>query len=69
MALNKKTLSSQLLKIFKDFRNKTEADDSGLADALATAIDSYIRSAQVAPGIPVTTPAGPGATSGPGSLM
>lgn len=69
MALQKAALSSQFLKIFNDFRSKTEKDDAGLADALASAIDSYIRSAQVAPGIPVTTPAGPGATSGPGTLM
>jgi hypothetical protein len=46
---------------------------SALADGLATAIDDYIKSAQVAPGIPVATTGSPaaqtGATTGLGTLQ
>lgn len=73
MALVKATLQAQLLKIFTEMRNETENADAKLAEKLASAIDTYIRSAQVAPGIPVATAGSPtaqtGATTGPGSLM
>ena len=73
MALVKSTLQAQLLQVFTEMRNEKEISDAKLAEKLASAIDTYIRSAQVAPGIPVATAGSPtaqtGATTGPGSLM
>ena len=73
MALVKATLQAQLLQVFTAMRNEKEISDAKLAEKLASAIDTYIRSAQVAPGIPVATAGSPtaqtGATTGPGSLM
>lgn len=73
MALVKATLQAQLLQVFTEMRNEKEISDAKLAEKLASAIDTYIRSAQVAPGIPVATAGSPtaqtGATTGPGSLM
>lgn len=73
MALVKATLQAQLLQVFTEMRNEKEISDVKLAEKLASAIDTYIRSAQVAPGIPVATAGSPtaqtGATTGPGSLM
>ena len=73
MALVKATLQAQLLQVFTEMRNEKEISDAKLAEKLASAIDTYIRSAQVAQGIPVATAGSPtaqtGATTGPGSLM
>ncbi len=74
MALVKATLQAQLLQVFTEMRKEKEKiSDAKLAEKLASAIDTYIRSAQVAPGIPVATAGSPtaqtGATTGPGSLM
>lgn len=73
MALVKKTLETQMLSLIKEMRTKTENSDEEFARKFATMIDTYIRSAQVAPGIPVATAGGPtaqtGATTGTGSLM
>ena len=73
MALVKATLQAQLLHVFTEMRNEKEISDAKLAEKLASAIDTYIRSAQVAPGIPVATAGSPtaqtGTTTGPGSLM
>lgn len=70
--LVKETLSAQLLSLFTQMRNETEIDDKKFADGLADAIDAYIKTAQVNPGIPVSTTGSPtaqtGATTGPGTL-
>ena len=70
--LVKETLSAQLLALFTQMRQETEVDDKKFADGLADAIDTYIKTAQVNPGIPVATAGGPtaqtGATTGPGTL-
>ena len=70
--LVKETLSAQLLALFTQMRQETEIDDKKFADGLADAIDTYIKTAQVNPGIPVSTAGGPtaqtGATTGPGTL-
>lgn len=66
------TLATQLLDIFTRMRQATEISDQQLANELADAIDTYIRTAQVNPGIPVATAGSPtaqtGATTGPGTL-
>lgn len=66
------TLAASLLDIFTRMREATEISDKQLANELANAIDTYIKTAQVNPGIPVSTAGGPtaqtGATTGPGSL-
>ena len=54
-------------------RNVTEADDMAMAQKFANIIDGYIKTAQVAPGIPVATAgtaaAQTGATTAPGTLI
>lgn len=66
------TLATQLLDIFTRMRQATEISDQQLANELANAIDAYIKTAQVNPGIPVATAGSPtaqtGATTGPGTL-
>lgn len=66
------TLATQLLDIFTRMRQATEISGQQLANELADAIDTYIRTAQVNPGIPVATAGSPtaqtGATTGPGTL-
>lgn len=70
--LVKETLSAQLFTLFTQMRNETEIDDKKFADGLADAIDAYIKTAQVNPGIPVSTTGSPtaqtGTTTGPGTL-
>lgn len=67
--LNKTALKTALQEIFEDLSQKTAAD---VAEQMADAIDAYVKTAEVVPGIPVTgtCPAGPvtGQTSGPGSI-
>jgi len=66
----KAALASQIPPL-NDAKVKAAIDDSHtkLAKNLADAIDRYIRTAtvNVAPGIPVATTGGAGATAGPGS--
>ena len=68
MPLVKDTLKAQLEAIFAKENTPAEA-----ADQLATAIDSYIKTATITivPGIPVATAGSPtaqtGATTGPGT--
>lgn len=70
MALDKNGLKSALQSIFEDLSNKSAAT---VAQQMADAIDTYVKTAEVVPGIPVsgTCPQGPvtGQTSGPGSLI
>lgn len=70
MPLIKSILEVQILAALQNTANSsTSLEDSQrqLAQDLATAIDSYIRTATIItqPGQVVTTPAGPGVTSTP----
>lgn len=73
MALVKSTLKASILSLLTSMRDKTEISDEEFADKLATAIDSYIKSATVtvAAGIAVTTSGSPtsqtGVTTAPGT--
>lgn len=74
MALNEKTISTQIYNFMKKSSATTQKDpDKAMkefADNLASVIATAIKSATVQPGIPVTV-AGPltGATTGPGTLL
>lgn len=65
MALVKSVLAKQLETIFADLSDKTPAE---AAEKIASAIDSYIKSAAVTTTVAVTTPAGAGTGTGTGSL-
>lgn len=73
MALVPTVLAGQLTQFFSKMRNTTEANDAAMANELATIITDYIKTAQVQPGIPVSTTGSPtaqtGATTGPGSII
>ncbi|MDR1199062.1 MAG: hypothetical protein LBK94_08660 [Prevotellaceae bacterium] len=75
MALNRETLKTAIQAAFAAQVNKTDSQAnaiSDLADKIATAIDTFIKSAQVNPGIPVSTTgsaaAQTGATTSTGTL-
>ena len=55
MALVPQNLATQLYNFFQKMRAATDADDKAMAQEFANIIDGYIKTAQVAPGIPVTT--------------
>lgn len=73
MALVKSTLKTSILSLLTAMREKTEISDDEFAEKLATAIDTYIKSATVtvAAGIAVSTSGSPtsqtGATTAPGT--
>lgn len=73
MALVKTVLKQEILSLLTSMREKTEVSDDELAGRLATAFDSYIKSATVtvAAGIAVSTTGSPtaqtGATTAPGT--
>jgi hypothetical protein len=73
MALVPQNLATQLYGFFQEMRNVTEIDDMAMAQKFANIIDGYIKTAQVAPGIPVATAgtaaAQTGATTAPGTLI
>jgi hypothetical protein len=70
--LNKVALKVEIESLMTDMRNRTENADGEYAERLADAIDTYVKGAQVDPGIPVSTTgtatAQSGATTGPGTL-
>lgn len=65
-------IESALATAFADNGDNPGAAQKKLANALATAIDKYIKTAQVNPGIAVATAGSPtaqtGATTAPGTL-
>ena len=73
MALVPSVLAAQLTQFFNKMRNTTEANDAAMANELASIITDYIKTAQVSPGIPVSTTgtsvAQTGATTGPGTII
>ena len=73
MPLNKTALAQSILKLMTDARKETEIDDSKFADGLADAIDAFVKTGEVQPGITVSTTgtaaAQTGATTGTGKLL
>lgn len=55
MALIKTTLQTELTSIFQEMRMQRENADEALAEKLATAIDNYLKTADIPAGIPVVT--------------
>jgi hypothetical protein len=73
MALQKDVLESSILNLLTQMRQETEIDDSKFAKGLADAIDAFVKTGEVQPGIPVSTTgsatAQSGATTGPGKIL
>jgi hypothetical protein len=71
MALVQATLKANLLTLFNQMK-QTEMSEADYADRLAAIITSFIKTAEVQPGIPVSTAgsaaAQTGATTGTGAL-
>ncbi len=72
MALNKPALKAEIKQILTDMRTRTENADDEFATRLSDAIDTYVKTAQVDPGIAVATTgsatAQTGTTTAPGTL-
>ena len=73
MALNKPALEVAIFQAFKDQTSKTSNPDaaiSDLANKLASAIDTFVKTGTVDSPIPVTVavPAGTGGTTAPGTI-
>lgn len=70
--LNKVVLKQEIKTLMMDMRTREENADEEYADRLATAIDNFVKGAQVNTGIPVATTgsatAQTGFTTGPGTL-
>lgn len=73
MPLNKTALAQSILKLMTDASKETEIDDSKFADGLADAIDAFVKTGEVQPGINVSTTgtaaAQTGATTGTGKIL
>lgn len=73
MPLNKTALAQSILKLMTDARKGTEIDDSKFADGLADAIDAFVKTGEVQPGITVSTTgtaaAQTGATTSTGKIL
>lgn len=73
MPLNKTALAQSILKLMTDARKETEIDDSKFADGLADAIDAFVKTGEVQPGITVSTTgtaaAQTGTTTGTGKIL
>lgn len=72
MALVKDALKTQIIQGLQNIHpNKDDPNGAinAFADVISNAVDAFVRSAVVTvqPGQEVTTPAGPGATSSPGT--
>lgn len=73
MPLNKTALAQSILKLMTDARKETEIDDSKFADGLTDAIDAFVKTGEVQPGITVSTTgtaaAQTGATTSTGKIL
>jgi hypothetical protein len=73
MPLNKTALAQSILKLMTDARKETEIDDSKFANGLADAIDAFVKTGEVQPGITVSTTgtavAQTGATTSTGKIL
>ncbi len=64
MALDKTTLKNDLKKILEGMRDETANVDDALAGKLASAIDKYIKTADIPSGIAVSTAGSAAAQTG-----
>jgi len=55
MALNKTALKNTIQTLLGDMRTREAVSDSEFATRLADAIDAFVRTGEVAAGIPVST--------------
>lgn len=73
MPLNKTALAQSILQLMTDARKETEIDDSKFANGLADAIDAFVKTGEVQPGITVSTTgtaaAQTGATTSTGKIL
>lgn len=73
MPLNKTALAQSILKLMTDARKETEIDDSKFANGLTDAIDAFVKTGEVQPGITVSTTgtaaAQTGATTSTGKIL
>lgn len=73
MPLNKTALAQSILQLMTEARKETEIDDSKFADGLADAIDAFVKTGEVQPGITVSTTgtaaAQTGATTSTGKIL
>lgn len=73
MPLNKTALAQSILKLMTDARKETEIDDSKFANGLEDAIDAFVKTGEVQPGITVSTTgtaaAQTGATTSTGKIL
>ncbi len=71
--MNKAVLKDQIYLLLSDMETRTEDAKDEFATRLSDAIDAYVKTGQVAPGIPVATTgtaaAQTGATTAPGTIV
>nr|DAU81292.1 MAG TPA: hypothetical protein [Caudoviricetes sp.] len=73
MPLQKEALAQSILSLMTQMRKETEIDDSKFANGLADAIDTFVKTGEVQPGITVSTTgtaaAQTGATTSTGKIL
>lgn len=73
MSLQKEALAQSILTLMTQMRKETEIDDSKFANGLADAIDTFVKTGEVQPGITVSTTgtaaAQTGATTSVGKIL
>jgi hypothetical protein len=73
MPLQKEALVQSILTLMTQMRKETEIDDSKFANGLADAIDTFVKTGEVQPGITVSTTgtaaAQTGATTSVGKIL
>lgn len=73
MPLQKEALAQSILSLMTQMRKETEIDDSKFANGMADAIDTFVKTGEVQPGITVSTTgtaaAQTGATTSTGKIL
>lgn len=69
MALDTAGFASGMEALLTDMENRTENAKGEYARRLGGLITDLIKSGEIPPGLAVTTPAGPGATTVPGKMI
>lgn len=73
MPLDKAGLAQSILSLMTQMRKETEIDDSKFANGMADAIDTFVKTGEVQPGITVSTigtaAAQTGATTSTGKIL
>lgn len=73
MPLQKEALAQSILSLMTQMRKETEIDNSKFANGLADAIDTFVKTGEVQPGITVSTTgtaaAQTGATTSTGKIL